>query len=456
MPTTLLFLASYLSSIQNPGEAVDKLIAAELKSSRIPGLSLVVVQHDKVIKRTAYGINDLEQKTSMTTDLVFESGSIGKSFTATLTLLLAEEGKLSLDDTLEKRLPKCPDRWKTITLRQLLNQVSGLPDYALVPGLGLVETWTYDQWLTKMSTLPFDFPTGKAFAYSNTNYLIMGKVIEEITKEPHTETVKKRIFDVAGMKRSYVADQQLIIPHRAHGYLKGPEGFANGLFIPPGYADGSFINHPDDLIAYERALREKKILKPESLLIAQTSAKLPTGRKTGYGMGWFVRNIYGTSVVSHGGNTGGFFASLTRIESADMTIVLMGNVFDVPGDSIALKVAQEYVPDLKPKKLSEKPDPDPTRTAKLLKALQSLAAQKPDDSLLDPEMAARLKTGRGQMGMSGLAKFAKVTTLKFLEAVPDEPDLLVRYRVEVDGKPVVVLFVVTAEGKVFAVSARPE
>lgn len=456
MSFALVSLACPLAALQSPGEAVDKVIMAEMKSSRIPGLSLVVVQHDKVIKRTAYGINDLEHNTPMTTDLVFESGSIGKSFTATLTLLLVEEGKLSLEDTLEKRLPKCPERWKAITLRQLLNQVSGLPDYALVPGLGLVETWTYDQWLEKMGPVPFDFPAGKAFAYSNSDYLIMGKVIEAITKEPYPETVKKRIFDVAGMKRSYLADQQLIVPHRAHGYMKGPEGFANGLFISPGYADGSFINHPDDLVAYERALRKKKILKPESLLIAQTSAKLPSGRKTTYGMGWFVRNVYGTPVVSHGGNTAGFFASLTRIESVDMTIVLMGNVFDVSGDTVALKVAQEYVPELKPKKLSEKPDPDPTRTAVLLKALKSLAAQKPDDSLLDPEMAARLRTGRGQMGMSGLARFSKVTTLKFLEAVPDEPDLLVRYRVEVDGKPVVVLFTVTAEGKVFGVSARNE
>ena len=346
-----------------PAQDIDALVQAEMKARKIPGLSLVITKDDKVIKRAVYGINDLEQNSPVNLDHVFESGSIGKTFTATVIQQLVEEGKLNLDDTLELRYPNCPEAWKPLTIRHLLTHMSGLADYATVPTLGLVEKWTYEDWLKKMPEQPFDFKAGQLFAYSNTNYLILGKIVEDILKIPVTQAIQTRIFDKAEMKRSYVADQMLIVPHRAHGYINTPQGHMNGLFIEPGYGDGTFINHPEDLVAFEKAFREGKFIKSGDA--AQASAKTPGGRTTGYGFGWFVRNVNGVRAVSHGGNTAGFCASMMRFPNEKLTIVLMGNAHDVSGDGVALKIAESFIPAMKYKAPAAKTDPNPERTAKL-------------------------------------------------------------------------------------------
>lgn len=446
-----------LAAAASPSDTVDKLLQAEMKSSHIPGVSVVITKDDKVIKRSAFGLADIETGGKMTTDQVFETGSITKSFTATLILQLVQDGTLRLEDTVGERLKDCPAEWKAITLRQLLNQMSGLPDYAVVPGLGLVDQWTYEEWLAKLPTVPFDFATGTSFAYSNTNYLLLGKIAEQAAGKPYTDLIKERIFDKAGMTRSYVSDQMTVIPNRAHGYYYTGDRLINGMFIAPGFGDGTYINHPDDLISFERALREGKLLEAkEDVRLLQTSAKLPSGRKTGYGMGWFVRQVNGVEVLSHGGNSASCFSSMTRIPSKNMTVIVMGNVYNVSGDNLALRIAQEYVPELRPRKYEAKPDPEPAFTAKLLATLKSLGTDQQDDSMLDSEMVARLKTGRGQMSLQGLKRFAAVSSLTFLETALDDPDTVYRYRGMLDGKPILFTLVVTKDKKLYSASARPE
>lgn len=453
---SLLALSALLVSTVR-ADAVDDLIDRQMKAMNIPGMSVLVTKDDKVVKRAAYGKADLEQDLPMTVDHVMESGSIGKTFTSTVILQLMEEGKLALDDTLEKWLDNCPEAWKKLTIRQCLLQITGLPDYAVVPGLGLIETWTYEQWLEKMGKLPFDFPTGTQWAYSNSNYLILGKVAEKAGGKAILPLVQERILDKLELKRSYVADQLLIIPKRAHGYLRmGPGQIRNGLFIAPGYGDGSLINSCEDLAAFEKGLREGKLLKPETLKMMQTAGRLPSGRKTPYGMGWFVRDTNKVHLISHGGNTAGFFASLFRVPSANLTVVLMGNVNDLPGDSIAQRVAELYVPELPFKKLPEATDPDPALTGKLLDVLKSFAAGSPKEDLMDPEFVARNKTGRGQMSARAFTRFANLTKLTFLEKETDDPDTLYRYRAEVNGQSYVITFAVTKEGKAYSIGQRAE
>lgn len=451
-----LFALASLFVSQARADATDDLIAKQMQTMKIPGLSLLITQKDQVVKRAAYGKANLELDVPLTTSHVMESGSIGKCFTATVILQLMEEGKLKLDDKLESHFDKCPDSWKNLTIRQLLNQVTGLPDYAVVPGLGLVEDWTYDQWLEKMGKLPFDFPTGTQWAYRNTNYLILGKVAEKIEGKPILTLVKERIQDKLGMTHTYVADELSIIPNRAHGYLRMQGELRNGLFIAPGYGDGSLINSCEDLATFERGIREGKLLKPETVAMMQTPGRLPNGRKTPYGMAWFVRDVNKVHLVSHGGNTAGFFASMFRVPSADLTIILMGNVNDLSGDGFAQKIAELYVKELPFKKLPEGKDPDPKFTEKLLETLKSLAAGAPKEENLDADMISRLKTGRGQMALAALARFAKVGKLTFLETEKDDPDTIYRYRATVGAQTYVVGFTVTKDGKVYSVGQRAE
>lgn len=437
-------------------DEVDDLVKKEMEVRAIPGMTLLITRDDKVIKRAAYGMANLENDIPMTVEHVCESGSIGKTFTATVILQLVEEGKLSLDDTLETRLDACPDPWKKLTIRQLLGQTSGLPDYAVVPGLGLIEKWTKADWLAKMPTLPFDFAPGSSWAYSNSNYWLLGFVAEKAGGKPIMDLVRERIIDKLGMKHTYVSDELPIIPRRASGYLRNGQTFLNGPALAPGYGDGSLINSPEDLATFEKGIREGKLLKPETVKMMQTPGRLANGRKTPYGFGWFVREVNKVKLVSHGGNTAGYFASMFHVPSAKLTIILMGNVHDQPGDQIAQKIAELHVPELRPRKLVEAADPDPAMTAKLLDVLKSLAARTPTEELLDPEYAARLKTGRGQMGLGALARYREAAKMAFLEKEADAPDSIYRYRVQAGGKSFVVAFVVTSEGKVYSVGQREE
>ncbi|MBX7132529.1 MAG: beta-lactamase family protein, partial [Fimbriimonadaceae bacterium] len=411
---------------------------------------------DKVIKRAAYGKADLELDVPMTTNDVLQTGSIGKTFTATVIFQLIEEGKLALTDTLGKRLKDCPDKWKDLTLQMLLTHTSGLPDYALVPGLGLIERWTRDDWFKKMPTLPFDFTSGGQFAYSNSNYMLLGFVAEEAGGKPILDLVRERIFDKLGMKHSYVDEEMTLIPHRAKGYLRDGAQFLNGPAIAPGYGDGSWINSCEDLAAFEKGLRDGKLLKPETVAQMQTAHRLLSGRKSQYGYGWFVREVNKVKAFSHGGNTAGSFASLFRVPSANLTIVLEGNVHDVGGDGIAQKVAEIYVPALRFVKLPEAKDPDPATTAKYVEVVRSLAARTPKAELLDPEMVARLQTGRGQMAMGAFAPLRELDKLAFLSSDLDDPDTVVKYRAKVGEKSYLLTFTITKAGKVYSVGLREE
>jgi len=437
-------------------DEVDDIIQAEMKARMIPGASLLVTKDDKVIRRSVYGKANVELNVDMTPESVFESGSIGKTFTATVILQLMEEGKLSLDDQISKYLDWAPPTWSAITLRHMLGHTTGIKDYALVPGLGLAEEWTRDEWIEGMTKLPLDFPTGAAFAYSNSNYLLLGLVAEKIEGKPIMELTKARIIDKIGLKHTFVAEPLPIIPHRVSGYLRQGTVLFNGLDIAPGYGDGSLINSPEDLATFEKAIREGKLLKPETVTLMQTAGKLPTGRKTTYGLGWFVRETNKVRMISHGGNTGGFGSSMFRVPSANLTIILMTNMFDVPGDSIAQKLAEVYVPELRPVKLAEKPDPKPEMTAKLLAALKSLAAGEVKDELLDAEFASRLRTPRGQMSLSAFATFRAAEKLAFLETEDADPDTIYRYRTVVGRKTYVVAFTVTRDGRVYSLGQREE
>jgi len=435
---------------------VDDLIKRQMEALRIPGMSVLITQDDKLIKRAAYGKADLELDVPMTVDHVMETGSIGKTFTAIVIFQLIEEGKLSLTDTLGKRLKDCPEPWKDLTLQMLLSHTSGLPDYAVVPGLGLIEKWEKADWFKKMPTLPFDFKPGSQFAYSNSNFWLLGFVAEEAGGKPIMDLVRERILDKLDMKHSYIADEMQVIPNRAKGYLRNGPVLLNGPGIAPGYGDGSLINSCEDLAALEKGLREGKLLKPETVAQMQTVHRLPSGRRGGYGYGWFVRDVNKVKLVSHGGNTAGYFASLFRVPAKNLTIVLEGNIHDVGGDGIAQKIAELYVPELRYVKLPETADPDPKATAQRLEIVKSLAARAPKEDLLDPEMVARLKTGRGQIAMGGFARFKDLSKLSFISAETDDPDTVVKYRGELAGKTYLFVFTVTKSGKIYSVGNREE
>ena len=457
---TLTFAASPAAH----ADAVDDVVNAEMKRRDIPAVSLVIYKGDRLVKKAAYGVADLELGTPTKPEHRFETGSIGKTLTATLAMLLVEEGKWALDDPVKKHFPDAPATWDKITLRHLLSHTSGLPDYALVPGLGLVERWTPDDWTKKIVTLPLDFETGTAFAYSNTNYYLLGLLLARVAGKPYEALLAERVLKPAGMNDTIPMSNREIIPGRAKGYWRLQDGqLVNAPEMVEGGADGGLVGTADDLAAFERSFRTGKLVKPAAAKEMQASQRLPDKRGSGYGYGWFVRDLYGHPWLSHGGNTAGFAASVSRFPDQDLTVAVVCNQASIQGDDLARRVAEAVAPALAPPKWEEKPDPDPKRTETLKAALLALATGRPADAAdgLDPAFRSRLATPRGQMGLGGFAPLRDLKDLAFLEErVPDPVagDRLVRYRARVGEakRPFNVAFTVTPEGRVFSVGIRPE
>jgi len=456
MKSSICSLLLLSLAVCSRADKVDDAIKAAMARQKIPGVALLITKQDKPVKTAAYGMADLELSVPMKTNMLFESGSIGKCFTSTVIMQLWEQGKIGLDDPLSKYIEHTPEVWKDIKIRNMLGHTSGLKDYALVPGIGLADKWTTEQWFAKMNTLSLDFPTGSAWAYSNSNYLLLGLIAEKIAGKPIDDLIRERIFKPLEMNHSVVSDGDPIIPNRVKGYWDNDGAVINGIRIGHGYGDGGRLNTCEDLSKFERGLREGKLVKPETLKLMRTPGVLPNGRKTPYGFGWFVRTTNGHQFISHGGNTGGFGSSVFRVPDRDLTVIVMTNLASVSGDGLAQQIAEAYDQDLAAKPLVESPDPDPEFAKVLKDALIGLANRKITLDIFDPEMKARLATGRGQMVLDYFAPLKAIEAFAYCRTEPSDPDTSLIYRVKASGQSYIITFVVTKDKKLFQTGIRPE
>jgi CubicO group peptidase (beta-lactamase class C family) len=233
-----------------------------------------------------------------------------EQFTAVSILILAEQGKLSLQDEITKFLPDFPTQGRTITIEHLLTHTSGLKSYTnLSEWLPL---WRKDMTVREIINLtkdkPMEFAPGERWNYNNTGYVLLGAVIEKVSGLTYEDYVNKNIFGPLGMKHSYYGNTERIIPRRIPGYQMGKDGFVNApyLSMTQPYAAGSLLSSVDDLAIWNDAVFSGKLLKKEWLDKAFTPCPLKNGGSTGYGYGWFIANYQGHRFIEHGGGINGF------------------------------------------------------------------------------------------------------------------------------------------------------
>lgn len=276
-----------------------------------PGAAVIVVKDGKTLFRKAYGMANLELGVPLQPDMVFRLGSITKQFTAAAILMLAEEGKLSVQDRIEKHLPGYPTHGHTITIEHLLTHTSGIQSYTGMPG------WMNDRIMAPMKPQeiidgfkkePMNFAPGERYAYNNSGYILLGAIIEKLSGKSYEAFVKERIFDPLGMTSSYYDNSEPIIKRRAAGYTgdaKEPRN-ARYLSMTQPYAAGSLASTVDDLARWDQALAAGKVLKPESLAQAWKPFVLKSGEPTTYGYGWGPGKLRGRRSIAHGGGIFGF------------------------------------------------------------------------------------------------------------------------------------------------------
>lgn len=457
-PPVRFALLSVLALAAACGHAdnIDDYVKAEMTRLHVPGMTVGIVKNGKLVSERAYGVADLELNAPTTTKDVFQIGSITKQFTAFAAMMLVEEGKISLEDPVSKFIPEAPELWKDIKIRHLLYQNSGLKDYAFVPGIGLADKYDRAKWLGEMVKLPLDFEPGLTWAYSNSNYALLGWVIEKAAGKPYTEFVTERIFKPLNMTSTRYDDVNEVIPRRSHGYFfaenRHIRAVADGMSIT---SDGSIVSNIEDMVKWDACLRERKLLKADTYNLIWSPAKLNSGRTRFYGMGWNLTTPGAPAYVGHGGNSIGYSAGFARYTEAGVSVIVLANLYPIGGEPTARKIAELYEPSLVFKVPAESSDPNPQRTEKVKAALVAYGSAKADDPLLDAEAAAPMKTQRAGMAPPN-SPLRRIDKLGFVGTAPVGKDAWLTYRLTSGERKFTAHVLWTAEDRLAQVILRAD
>lgn len=308
-------------------DRVDEFLQAEMQKRRIPGLVLAVVQEGRTAKCQGYGFANLEWRTPVAEDTVFEIGSITKQFTAALVLMLVEEGKLGLDDRLGRQLAGLPETWTNITVRHLLTHTSGLKNYNNLPGFEVSRRLTAARFIKALGAQPLESEPGERFAYCNSGYNLLGYLLEQISGERYWDLLARRIFKPLEMTSGRSRDLRAVIPKRAAGYELETEGWSHrDADLTDVFAAGAILSTVTDLVKWNAALDARRLLRPASYQQMWTPVTLKSGRTYPYGFGWRLADYKGRKCIGHSGSTAGFSASLLRFPDDRLAVILLCNL----------------------------------------------------------------------------------------------------------------------------------
>lgn len=292
---------------------------------------VLVTQHDRPIFSHAYGFADRARELTPTADTSFRVGSVTKQFTAAAILKLEQQGKLSVTDPIGKHLPEYPAVGKDLTIHQLLTHTSGIPNLTDDPEVQARKAQRYSpaELLALFWNKPLQFAPGSRFAYSNSNYQVLGAIIERVSGKPYATYLADELFAPAGMSRTVVGDAERATD-RAEGYqLDGDQLIVTDPIDMSGpYAAGGVRSTANDLVRWHRAL------SGDTILDATSRAKLIKPDHNDYAYGWVVKTIEKRGVLWHNGGIDGFTTTYWRVPEADLVVVAWSNVVDVNVDPI--------------------------------------------------------------------------------------------------------------------------
>jgi CubicO group peptidase (beta-lactamase class C family) len=312
--------------------------------------------------------------TPVTDETIFQSGSLGKMFTATAVMLEVEDGKLSLDDPLTKFFPDAPATWRSITVRNLLNHTSGIPDYT-TSTFDYRKDYTEDELARMAFAQKLEFPAGSRWNYSNTGYALLGFIIHRVSGQFYGDVLAARVFKPLGMTTARIIDEADIIPNRAAGYRHENGRLENQEWVAPKLnttADGSLYWSVRDLVAWDTAVKRRAILKPESWHEILTPVRLTSGKTYPYGMGWSLEERGGKPLQEHGGSWQGFRTQLSRFVGDSLDIIVLANSAEADPGRIADGIAAIIHPDLAIPKPRPIADAEPTMTARIGRLLDTI------------------------------------------------------------------------------------
>jgi CubicO group peptidase (beta-lactamase class C family) len=366
-------------------KSIDSFITAQMAAQKIPGLAVGIYSRGQILLAKGYGLANVELDVAVKPETIFQSGSVGKQFVSAAIMILVEEGKVSLDDSVTKYFPDAPAAWKPILVKNLLSHTSGLAEYENGERIGpkgpfyLRLDFTEEELLAKTEALPIEAAPGERWDYRNTNYLLLGILIHKVTGKPYYEFLSERIFKPLGMTSTRLISDRDIIPNRAAGYELENGELKNQEWVSPTFnstADGTLYFNVLDLAKWDAALYGTQLLKQSSLDRLWTVYPLNDGKPNfaGYGFGWMMGKQNNHKRIEHGGAWQGFTCRISRYPDDNLTVVVLTNLAGANTGYMAQVITGLADPLLLPPKLVAITDTQPALTASLVKLLDQLAA----------------------------------------------------------------------------------
>ena len=309
---------------------IDSYLKEEFPGNE-PGAVVLIAQNAKILYRNAFGLADMAANRKIEEGMVFQIASMTKQFTAVSILQLAEKNKLSLKDTIQQYIPEFPVKRYPITIEQLLSQTAGVPEYFDIDENEyhlLTREHTPEQVIDYFKDRPLEFEPGTKFRYSNSNYFLLGLIIERASGKTYGDYLEENIFTPAGMSNSsYWYKPGSIAENIPKGYMKTQGNYT--LSTPVGrsvlFSSGGLVSTIDDLLYWNSALATDKLLNEKSRERLVYHNKLSDGRYSGYAFGFSVKDLQGSPTIQHGGNLYGFTSSGLFLPKENIYIAILSN-----------------------------------------------------------------------------------------------------------------------------------
>lgn len=448
----LLIAASGIAQDQTLAR-VDTFIQSEMKRQKIPGVSLAVVRDGKPQIVKGYGFSNIEHQVPVKPETIFQSGSVGKQFTAMAVMMLVEEGKIALDEKIGKYLGDVPESWSNITVRHLLSHTGGMKDYP--QDFDFRRDFTEDELLKRGKEIPLAFQPGEKWQYSNLGYVTLGVIIRKVSGKFYGDVLQERVFKPLGMTTARVISEADIVQNRAAGYILRDGEIKNQNWVSPSMnttADGALYLTALDMVKWDEALASGKLINEASYDEMWSPVKLSGGKTHPYGFGWALGTVNGKRVIEHGGAWQGFRSHIVRYPENSLTVIVFANLSGANTDKIANGVGALIDPSLKPIPVV---DANPGLSSEFRKILEDVLKGTVDASRFTPEMVKGLSDPQDAF-LAYLKKAGPIKEFKLIETRKLGDVRGYAYDVEFESITAVLVVEKQKDGKIVGFALRPE
>lgn len=353
-------LAVALAAALGSGAATRSQDAAGIQDARVdaifarwtastPGCAAGVSVGGRVVLQKAYGLADLEHDVKNAPETIFEAGSVSKQFTAASVLLLAQDGRLSLDDPVRKYVPELPDYGRSLTIRHMLTHTSGLRDWGEVAAIAgwprTSRVHTHDHVLDILSKQrQLNFPTGTNWSYSNSGYNLSAVIVSRVAGEPFAEFSRRRIFEPLGMTRtSWRDDFTRVVKGRAIAYDEARGAFRQNMPFENVHGNGGLLTTAGDLLRWTGNSAQPKVGGADFVRQMETPGRFDDGTAHDYGLGLYIGRYKTVKQIGHAGSTAGYRAYLARYPDQGVSVAVLCNVSTGQAEQYAHGIADLYL-----------------------------------------------------------------------------------------------------------------